>query len=169
MKLPWRKLNFNLQVAINRDYVSSIDEVMHLLLFSAPRSQLVQIPARPVQAASVRVNSYVYQFCWFIGLRILNSLWHLHFFFLAPLTERSTSHKNRNLMWTSNLDMCVLRHLTLCIISAFGSPYFFPFATGKHFSDANWAKHLSISTAEYHQESCYCSSIFFSVRHVNKV
>lgn len=69
--------------------------------------------------------------------------------FLPPLSHSSLSPKRRNWMKTSHLCLCFLRFLILCVFLSCVSLHLFLSTLGRSFSGDGWARHWSISTAEY--------------------
>ena len=89
----------------------------------------------PVIAASVSVSSYELCSVALEGFVLLGPF--VHSLFPIPSASSSTEFPElcgRDLMEISHLELCILRSLTLCIMSGCESLYLFPSAAGRSFS-----------------------------------
>lgn len=82
----------------------------------------------------VSVSYYVHWACWFRRPCFFGVLYPLCLF-LPPFTWGSLSSEERNLVTITFRALCFLSPHICCILSSCRSPYFFPSALGRSFSE----------------------------------
>lgn len=142
------EINFHLNVVANWRLR---DRGKFSPLFSVLGFQQTHLHAGPNHAASFSVSSRVIWSRWTDGFVTLvpKSLWFLYTD-TTCCSLRFLSLVVRDLVEKSYLRPSITMCLTLWILSGFGSLHSFPSAAGGSFSDDDWARHLSMNTAECH-------------------